>query len=474
MPKNNFKLFDENKSNMMTDVEYNTNNQRLNGVQSGVASSQLQNKTLYQTALMCYALAQIMAANGYDANDADAVSTFVNNLSSSMIQKILDKATVSEVKLGSKVNKYISPDNFIDVLKVLAMGLYGESDPTSLTVGELGQIYLNTVTQRAFYCGAISGNKYTWHKIARITKKNISEVVTSSKNWKVPDGVTSVMVRAFGGGGGGGKVSNYCAAGGGGGNMNSGTFAVTPGSTISIVIGDGGIVGADGGDTKFGTLLTAAGGKSGTGTVGGSGGTGGGGCHRNNSYGAGGNGSYGGGGGGSAQSGTSSKVGGDGGRYGGGGGRGDTKSKGGTGGEYGGNGASSSSGVGTDEKIPAEDGTDTSTLDLEFIGEGKAGRNSSRGGGGGGGYGGNGGNGGGYSGGGGGGYGGNGGNGSYQAGGGGGGYGGNGKTPNSGDLSVRGGGGGGYGASNYGCGGDGNENGSSGVIIITYMGESVE
>ncbi len=97
MPTNNFKLFDENKANMMTDDDYAINQQRLNGVQSGVASSQLQNKTLYQTALMCYALAQLMAANGYDANDANAVSTFVNNLSLSMVQKVVDKASANDV-----------------------------------------------------------------------------------------------------------------------------------------------------------------------------------------------------------------------------------------------------------------------------------------------------------------------------------------------------------------------------------------
>lgn len=97
MPINNFKLFDEKKANMMTDEEYAINQQRLNGVQSGVASSQLQNKTLYQTALMCYALAQLMAANGYDANDANAVSTFVNNLSLSMVQKVVDKASATDV-----------------------------------------------------------------------------------------------------------------------------------------------------------------------------------------------------------------------------------------------------------------------------------------------------------------------------------------------------------------------------------------
>lgn len=97
MPTNNFKLFDENKANMMTDDDYAINQQRLNGVQSGVASSQLQNKTLYQTALMCYALAQLMAANGYDANDANAVSTFVNNLSLSVLQKVVDKANAADV-----------------------------------------------------------------------------------------------------------------------------------------------------------------------------------------------------------------------------------------------------------------------------------------------------------------------------------------------------------------------------------------
>ena len=110
MPINNFKLFDEKKANMMSDDDYAINQQRLNGVQSGVASSQLQNKTLYQTALMCYALAQLMAANGYDANDANAVSTFVNNLSLSMVQKVVDKATDEDISSGND-NKWVSAKN---------------------------------------------------------------------------------------------------------------------------------------------------------------------------------------------------------------------------------------------------------------------------------------------------------------------------------------------------------------------------
>lgn len=112
MPTNNFKLFDENKANMMSDTDYAANQQRLNGVQSGIASSQLQNKTLYQTALMCYALAQIMAANGYDANDANAVSTFVNNLSLSMVQKVVDKASDEDISSGND-NKWVSANGLL-------------------------------------------------------------------------------------------------------------------------------------------------------------------------------------------------------------------------------------------------------------------------------------------------------------------------------------------------------------------------
>ena len=119
MPTNNFKLFDENKANMMTDDDYAINQQRLNGVQSGVASSQLQNKTLYQTALMCYALAQLMAANGYDANDTNAVSTFVNNLSSSVLQKVVDKASATDIK-NKVANKWVDSSIFGQNMENLA------------------------------------------------------------------------------------------------------------------------------------------------------------------------------------------------------------------------------------------------------------------------------------------------------------------------------------------------------------------
>ena len=109
MASTNFKLFDENKTNMMSDTEYNINTQRLNGVQSGIASSQLQNKTLYQTSLMSYALAQLMNQNGIDSNDTAAVSAFVNGLSDTLVQKVLDKATEQMAIAGTDNSHYMTP-----------------------------------------------------------------------------------------------------------------------------------------------------------------------------------------------------------------------------------------------------------------------------------------------------------------------------------------------------------------------------
>ena len=109
MAVNNIKIFDQNKANMLTDEAYSSNVQRINGVQQGIASSQLQNKTLYQVSLVAYAIGQMMQANGLDANDADAVSTFAGNMSQTIMQKVLDKANSDEAIAGTNNTKFITP-----------------------------------------------------------------------------------------------------------------------------------------------------------------------------------------------------------------------------------------------------------------------------------------------------------------------------------------------------------------------------
>ena len=109
MASSNIKLFDENKGNMLSDSEFSISNQRLNGLQTGVASSQLQNKAMYQASLVAYAIAQIMMQNGKNANDTDAVSAFVANLSGTMLQKVYDIATTAEAQAGVATGKWMSP-----------------------------------------------------------------------------------------------------------------------------------------------------------------------------------------------------------------------------------------------------------------------------------------------------------------------------------------------------------------------------
>ena len=332
-----------------------------------------------------------------------------------------------------------------------------------------------------------------------------SAIYTETGSWTVPANVTSATVFVMGGGGGaGGNLtydSSYTSFGGGGGagRLKKQQLTITPGQSITVTIGAGGAAGVDrtgsgssggigsnGGTTSFGTLLSATGGNggdggstpaSGGGGNGGAGSAGGGGGACSGSGGSGGDGDYCGGGG--AASSSSGAKGGNGGIYGGGGGAmSGTRA---SGGQYGGAGGVTAS------NLSAVAGTNTTSMSLDFIGEGKAGTNGITenatterygGGAGGGGYGGNGGNGG---------------NGdvsldesapSYGASGGGGGYGGNGYGHS--EMRGHGGGGGGYGgdatgsggggygASNFGRGGNSASNdstdraGKSGICIITW------
>ncbi len=95
---------------------------------------------------------------------------------------------------------------------------------------------------------------------------------TSSTVWTVPSGVQLLGVRGLwgaGGGGGGASGAASVGSGGGGGGYAEGVLAVTPGMQVVLTVGGagtGGTPGTDGtagGNTSFGTLLSAAGGGAG-------------------------------------------------------------------------------------------------------------------------------------------------------------------------------------------------------------------
>jgi hypothetical protein len=129
------------------------------------------------------------------------------------------------------------------------------------------------------------------------TDKLFDEVVFATAgtfSFVVPSGVTKITLVAIGAGGGAGRPGNYSGtiiswntppgsstgsfyAGGGGALAYANEVAVSPGTTLTVVVGvgSGGFIGADGGDSYVETsgavkLVHAGGGKSATTGTGGS------------------------------------------------------------------------------------------------------------------------------------------------------------------------------------------------------------
>lgn len=98
---------------------------------------------------------------------------------------------------------------------------------------------------------------------------------TSGDAWVVPDGVTSLEVDCIGAGGSAANITTNASSAAGGGAYAASTVAVTPGETLGLLVGAGGALGEDGGNTALirgSTLLVNAPGGSGS-TSGGSGGS---------------------------------------------------------------------------------------------------------------------------------------------------------------------------------------------------------
>lgn len=73
MASSNFKVFAESVAalNVVSDAEYATDTQRINGVVPGLAPAALHNKLYKQATIMAAALAQVLVDQGQDALDSD-------------------------------------------------------------------------------------------------------------------------------------------------------------------------------------------------------------------------------------------------------------------------------------------------------------------------------------------------------------------------------------------------------------------
>lgn len=86
MASSNFKVFAEAVAalNVVSDAEYATDTQRINGVVPGIASAALHNKLYKQATIMAAALAQVLVEQGQDALDSD-YAALVASLKKSLV-----------------------------------------------------------------------------------------------------------------------------------------------------------------------------------------------------------------------------------------------------------------------------------------------------------------------------------------------------------------------------------------------------
>lgn len=86
MASSNFKVFAESVAalNVVSDAEYATDTQRINGVVPGLAPAALHNKLYKQATIMAAALAQVLVEQGQDALDND-YATLVASLKKSLV-----------------------------------------------------------------------------------------------------------------------------------------------------------------------------------------------------------------------------------------------------------------------------------------------------------------------------------------------------------------------------------------------------
>lgn len=133
MASNNFLIFNENKKNMLSDTAYDSDNQRKNGLEPGMARSALMNKVLYQITSVCSSIAQFLASKGYNVEEnADSLYNCISDLLSN---KIVDDTT----SLNEGIYRNLLLDaNISDDINNLALG---KSTPYNITHG-LGYTFI--------------------------------------------------------------------------------------------------------------------------------------------------------------------------------------------------------------------------------------------------------------------------------------------------------------------------------------------
>ena len=139
MAANNFKVFNESKTNIMNDTDYGTHIQRKNGVVSGVAISGLHNKLYRQTSIVAKAVADFIASQELDATDNDSA------LFSTNLIKALEKVTKVPLD-GHRTQEVLDhPDQSVTTAKVKDLAITeGKLAKDSVTEAKVKDLSVTT------------------------------------------------------------------------------------------------------------------------------------------------------------------------------------------------------------------------------------------------------------------------------------------------------------------------------------------
>jgi hypothetical protein len=184
MASNNFIEFNPNKQNIMSDVDYSTESQRLNGV-SGIAKSTMHNKLFRQLSVMAAAIGEFIKGTGNDASDSD-VATLVTSISKAFATKTsLDLRSTYEVAQGTGTTITLSSAVMTDKFSTTFIAVADNSAAATTVNGK--PLYIpgttNTPTLKAGKAYSIWYDSTNTCFYLRDAENGIVPAILSSGSW---------------------------------------------------------------------------------------------------------------------------------------------------------------------------------------------------------------------------------------------------------------------------------------------------
>lgn len=304
MPTNNFvPVAAAAGANVTSDASWQGSGFQVSGVTKGIVPSAGMNKAWRQATVPASAVAQIIVDHGLiDAVDDGSVPNFKANLRMAVAAMLA--GTPFAVDQSSAANLLTvsldpAPPNLSTFRSIFVRVANTNTGAVTLTLNALGNKAVVKKSGVAVAAGDLVQGQFAhllydlptgqWVLAGSVPSDTVTAAAAVVQGLKtapylqftagtytvtVPPGCTGFDSQLWGGGGGGGGVgstSNGSGSAGGGGGYSFRTITgLTPGQTITLVVGAGGVAGGNGGAGGNGTTTTLGSYHSASGGFGGS------------------------------------------------------------------------------------------------------------------------------------------------------------------------------------------------------------